>query len=75
MEHLIVGVLLFTPLLALFPTTAAWYLFTTTMHAMTVVVRLSISALGHTLLHNPLYMVFRRALAPRLFPGACTADP
>lgn len=68
-EHLIVGVLLFTPLLALVPTVIMWYLYASVLHGVVVASRMVVCALGYMVLYNPGYMVMRRAIAPNLFPG------
>jgi hypothetical protein len=68
-EHLIVGVLLFTPLLALLPTTMVWYLAASAAHGAVVMFRLCLNALAYTCLHNPVYMLLRRSSSPQLFPS------
>lgn len=69
-EHLIVGVLLFTPLIALLPTTAAFYAAASLAHGATAFLRLLLIFLARQLVLNPLaYAAARRAVTPRLFPG------
>ena len=69
MEQLIVGVLLFTPLLALLPTTVIWYFYATLLYGMLGAVRYIITLTSRTLECNPLYLMARRAATPTLFPG------
>lgn len=41
-EHLIVGILLFTPVVALLPTLGVWYLYVTLLHGAVVAARLAL---------------------------------
>jgi hypothetical protein len=75
-EHLIVGVLLFTPLIALLPTMAAFYAAAAVAHGATALLRLALLGLARQLVVNPLaYAAARRALTPRLFPGDLSVAP
>lgn len=74
-EHLIVGVLLFTPLLALLPTTAVWYAFLLLLHCSLAAVRVVLYKLSWPLRSNGLYCVVRRLLRPQLFPGSVMVEP
>lgn len=68
-EHVIVGVLLFTPLLALLPTTAAWYLFACCLHFGPAAARGVLAAAGTLAARNPACALARRALRPAAYPG------
>jgi hypothetical protein len=74
-EHLIVGVLLFTPLLALLPTTAVWYAFLLLLHCGLAAVRVALYKLSWALQSNGVYCVVRRLLRPQLFPGSIMVEP
>jgi hypothetical protein len=75
-EHLIVGVLLFTPLIALLPTTAAFYTAAALAHGATALLRLALLGLARQLVVNPVaYAAARRSLTPRLFPGDLSVAP
>lgn len=67
-EQLIVGVLLFTPLLGLLPTTAAWYLSACALHACLTCLRLLLLGVGSWLQLRPLHVLAARWRQPLLFP-------
>eukprot|EP00210_Caulerpa_lentillifera_P002632 g2514.t1 len=70
MEHLIVGVLLFTPLLALIPTTFLFFGFVLCVHSITLVVlRGLIICLISLAKKNPVIFWLLRLLYPGLFPS------
>jgi hypothetical protein len=68
-EQLIVGVLLFTPLLGLLPTTTAWYLSACALHAGLSCLRLLLLGVGSWLQLRPLHVLAARWRQPLLFPG------
>jgi hypothetical protein len=68
-EPLIVGVLLFVPLLALLPTTAAWHLAVTCSHMAAVALRMLLLLAASLLRHNPLLLLVWRLVHPMAFPG------
>jgi hypothetical protein len=68
-EHVIVGVLLFTPLLALLPTTCAWYLLASTLHWPLAAGRAALLAGAALAARNPARALARRALRPGAYPG------
>lgn len=68
-EHLIVGVLLLTPLLALLPTTAIFYCFFLVLYLMCLGAKNLLLALSAMLLKNPLYFAAVRLFRPGLMPG------
>lgn len=68
-EQLIVGVLLFTPLLGLFPTTVAWYLSMCCLHGALLLLRLLLVGLGRLLRLQALHLLLGRWTEPRRFPG------
>jgi hypothetical protein len=68
-EQLIVGVLLFTPLLGLFPTAVAWYLSVCCCHAALLLARLLCVGLGRLLRLRLLQLLLIRWSEPQLFPG------
>jgi hypothetical protein len=68
-EQLIVGVLLFTPLLGLLPTTAAWYLSATCLYAAVHLLRLLLVAAGSWMQLRPLHVCGDRWRQPQRFPG------
>jgi hypothetical protein len=74
-EHLIVGVLLFTPLLALMPTTAVWYLSLALAHAGVAAARLGAYRLAGALQCDAAYTAAKRLLAPGLFPAGVVVQP
>ncbi len=69
-EPLIVGVLLFVPLLALLPTTLAWHTLVTCAHAAAVLVRMALLLAAALLRCNPLLLLGWRLARPMAFPGA-----
>ena len=69
MEHLIVGVLLFTPLLGLLPTTIVFYIFFTVLHIGTVAVRALLLFICDALDASPLFYLLLRFFWPTLCPG------
>lgn len=71
MEQLIVGVLLFVPLLALLPTTATWHLSLSLAQLAVAGLRWGLLLAAALLRHNPLALLACRALLPAAFPGAC----
>lgn len=68
-EHLIVGVLLFTPLLALLPTTAIFYIFYLVLYLMSSGVIKTLLAVSAMLLENPAFFGAVRLFRPGLMPG------
>lgn len=68
-EQLIVGVLLFTPLLGLIPTTTAWYISICCCHAVVWLVRLVLVQLSVMLRMQGLQVLVRRWYCPQQFPG------
>ncbi len=68
-EHVIVGVLLFTPLLALLPTTAAWYLLAALLHWAPAALRRALLGAAVLAARNPACAAARRALRPAAYPG------
>jgi hypothetical protein len=68
-EQLIVGVLLFTPLLGLLPTTTAWYISACALHACLACLRLLLLGVGSWLQLRPLHVLAARWRQPLLFPG------
>jgi hypothetical protein len=68
-EHVIVGVLLFTPLLALLPTTLAWYLLAALLHWGLAAARAALLASAALATGNPVCALARRALRPAAYPG------
>jgi hypothetical protein len=73
-EHLIVGVLLFTPLLALLPTTAVWYAFLLLLHCWLASVRVVLYKLSWALQSNGVCCVVTRVLRPQLFPASIMVE-
>ena len=69
MEHLIVGVLLFTPLLALMPTSLLFFCFSLGCQLTVVIVRSLLACLIHLLICNPCIPLVLRLFIPSLFPG------
>jgi hypothetical protein len=74
-EQLIVGVLLFTPLLGLFPTTLAWYLSVCCLYGVLHLLRLALVAVGSWMQLRPLHVLAARWRRPQLFPGQLTVLP
>lgn len=74
-EQLIVGVLLFTPLLGLFPTTLAWYLSVCCLYGVLHVLRLTLVAVGSWMQLRPLHVLAARWRRPQLFPGQLMVLP
>jgi hypothetical protein len=68
-EHVIVGVLLFTPLLALLPTTAAWYLLGSCLYLVPAAVCTVLRAGAALAERNLLCALVRRLLRPSAYPG------
>ena len=69
LEQLIVGVLLFTPLLLLLPTTLVFFAFATLLHWGFLCVRTSIAACAAVLRANPAYCIVHRLLCPAAYPS------
>lgn len=74
-EQLIVGVLLFTPLLGLFPTAAAWYLSVCCCHGALLLLRLVLLGLGRLLRLRALQLLLSRWSEPQQFPGQMMVQP
>jgi hypothetical protein len=74
-EQLIVGVLLFTPLLGLLPTTVAWYLSVCWLYGVLHVLRLLLVAVGSWMQLRPLHVLAARWKRPQLFPGQLMVLP
>ena len=74
-EHVIVGVLLFTPLLALLPTTAVWYLFACCLHFVPAAARGTLLAAAALAARNPACALLRRLLQPAAYPGGGWCPP
>jgi hypothetical protein len=74
-EQLIVGVLLFTPLLGLFPTAAAWYLSVCCCHGALLLARLVLVGLGRLLRLRLLQLLLIRWSEPQRFPGQLMVQP
>jgi len=70
-EHVIVGVLLFTPLLALLPTTAAWSLLTALLRWGAAAARGALLGAAALATRNPVCAVARRVVMPAAYPGGC----
>lgn len=68
-EQLIVGVMLFTPLLGLLPTTVAWYLSAACLYACLHLLRLLLVAVGSWMQLRPLHVCADRWRQPQRFPG------
>lgn len=75
MEQLIVGVLLFTPLLGLFPTTVAWYISACCYYGLLLLTRQLLAGLAALLQLRSLSVLGRRWAHPQLFPGALLVRP
>ncbi|GMH34209.1 hypothetical protein BSKO_02043 [Bryopsis sp. KO-2023] len=69
MEHLIVGVLLFTPLLALLPTTLVFYVFFLALYLCIAITSFLLNIVSDVLLANPLFFLVCRIARPGLLPG------
>jgi hypothetical protein len=74
-EQLIVGVLLFTPLLGLLPTTVAWYISVCWLYGVLHVLRLLLVAVGSWMQLRPLHVLAARCKRPQLFPGKLMVLP
>lgn len=74
-EQLIVGVLLFTPLLGLFPTSVAWYISVCGLYGVLHVLRLLLVAVGSWMQLRPLHVLAARWRNPQLFPGQLMVLP
>jgi len=74
-EQLIVGVLLFTPLLGLLPTTVAWYLSVAWLYGLLHGLRLLLVAVGSWMQLRPLHVLAARWSTPQLFPGQLMVLP
>ena len=73
LERVIVGVLLFTPLLLLLPTTLVYYLFGTLLY-LAVATACTACGIAAELLHcNPLSTIVWRLARPHAFPGGSKA--
>ena len=69
LEQLIVGVLLFTPLLLLLPTTLVFFSFASLLYWGFLCVRIAIVASAAVLRANPTYSVVHRLLCPAAYPS------
>jgi len=69
LEQLIVGVLLFTPLLLLLPTTLVFFAFATLLHRGFVCVRTALAASAAVLRANPAYCIVHRLFCPAAYPA------
>ena len=69
LEQLIVGVLLFTPLLLLLPTTLVFFAFATLLHWGFICVRTPFAASAGVLRANPAYCIVHRLLRPAAYPA------
>lgn len=69
MERLIVGVLLFVPLLALLPTTFVWYLTVSYLTTITLAARALLRLAASLLRTNLLIIITWRLLQPSDFPS------
>jgi hypothetical protein len=74
-DQLIVGVLLFTPLLGLLPTTAAWYLSVCALYGGLHTLRLLLVGVGSWMQLRPLHVLAARWSRPQLFPGQLMVRP
>lgn len=70
-EQLIVGVLLFVPLVALLPTTLAWVALATAMHVAGFLARCVLLWASQSLAVNLPVLLLWRMLQPTSFPGMC----
>lgn len=69
MEHLIVGVLLFTPLLALLPTTMVFYASLLAVYLVTAALQSCLVVLCEAIAVDHIYFASLRFLRPGLLPG------
>lgn len=69
MEHLIVGILLFTPLLALMPTTLIFYVPSFIFQLNLCIIRWIIAEISHILSNFTFTYFVLRIWKPKLFPG------
>ena len=69
LEQLIVGVLLFTPLLLLLPTTLVFFTFATLLYWGFLSVRIAVAASAAVLRANPAYCIVHRLLCPAAYPS------
>ena len=69
LEQLIVGVLLFTPLLLLLPTTLVFFSFASILHWGYLCGQLAFTAAAAVLRANPTYSVIRWLLKPAAYPS------
>ena len=67
--QVIVGVLLFMPLLLLLPTVVVFYSFVTLLHAAAILLRLSLQAAAELVRSNPAAAVVLWLCRPGLYPG------
>ena len=67
--QMIVGVLLFTPLLFLLPTTAVYYALALLLHTAVVVVCWGLEVLVQLAQNIPLYTIWCWAVKPGMLPG------
>jgi hypothetical protein len=74
-EQLIVGVLLFTPLLGLLPTAAAWHLSVCCCHGALLLLRVLLIGLGRLLRLRALQLLLSRWSEPQRFPGQLMVQP
>lgn len=74
-EQLIVGVLLFTPLLGLLPTSAAWYFSVTVLHAVLAGTRTALCCVAVGLRSTAVPALLERWVRPDAFPGELTVWP
>jgi len=74
LEQLIVGVLLFTPLLLLLPTTLVFFAFATLLHWSFVCVRTALAASAAVLRANPAYCIVHHLLCPAAYPAGISLE-
>ena len=72
--QMIVGVLLFTPLLFLLPTTSVYYVLVLLLHTAVLMARWALQMSSRSLHRNPAYFLWCWAVKPGLVPGtSCTS--
>jgi hypothetical protein len=69
LEQLIVGVLLFTPLLLLLPTTLVFFSFASLLHWGYLCVQVGVAATAAALRVNPTYSIVHRHWKPAAYPS------
>ncbi|KAL0020675.1 hypothetical protein WJX79_008554 [Trebouxia sp. C0005] len=75
LEQMIVGVLLFTPLLFLLPTTSVYYVLVLLLHTAVLMVCWALQMSSRLLHRNPAYFLWCWAFKPGLVPGAIAFVP